>query len=109
MNPVAETTPISITLIVKNCATALRACLVSLRSFIRPCDEIIILDTVSGDDTRSVLQQSDLPPRAQIVLRRAHLCRSDMLVLVKKYLPEQYPRCAEDTRFKRGFLRSFAE
>src|SRR5262245_30544843 len=109
MNPVAETTPISITLIVKNCATALRACLVSLRSFIRPCDEIIILDTGSDDETPGVLVDDKTLHCEKNVLIRTDLNRSDMLALVEKYLPNFHHRCSEDPQFRGGFLRSFAE
>lgn len=103
-----EPTPVSVTLLAKNCFEPLKQCLDSLRPFLRPYDEVIVLDTGSTDNTPSVLTAVNLPCPSRMLIR-TDLCRSDMLDLVKKWLPSHHQKCAEDPQFAGGFLRSFAE
>ena len=83
--------PVSVNLIVKNCAEALDACLGSLRSFVRPGqDEVIIVDTGSTDAGATVAVARRHGAR---VIERPDLCQ-DVRPLVRAWLPEYEPLSA---------------
>lgn len=100
--------PISVTLITKNCAKPLAACLESLRPFFRSGDELIVLDTGSDDNaTQETVTTFKHEGVSVKLLIRNDLCRTDMLDLVKKWLPDKFAKLSEDSQFSGGFLRSF--
>lgn len=104
---------ISVVLIAKNCAKSLDETLESLKPFLRPGagDEIVVVDTgstdvaVPGADPATVETARRHGAR---VFRHPELTKAGMLDLVKKYLPGQFGKCAEDPQFADGFLADFA-
>lgn len=97
--------PVSVCLIVKNCAAPLEECLTSLKPFLRDGDEIVIVDTGSTDDhaTRDVA----LGHGARF-LEHPELNQPGMLDLIKQYTPEYLDQCSKDPQFSDGFLADFA-
>lgn len=96
--------PVSVTMIVKNCAVSLRKTLISLHThFLRGTDELIILDTGSSDTTQAVAREYGAR-----VLTRPDL-RQDMDVLVKEWIPDYYKLYQSEDQFADGCLLDFAE
>ncbi len=99
-----RTIPVSVTMIVKNCAEGLRRCLESLRkNFLRDCDEVVIVDTGSTDSTPKVAEE--LGAR---VIRRPDLCK-DATAKIREWLPEHADKFLKDPQLANGFLFDFAE
>lgn len=107
---------ISVCLIVKNCAAALGECLASLKLFLRPEDEVVVVDTGSNDMPNGIPGQ-DLVHPATVNVAENNGCRvfrhpdlngPGMLDLVKKYLPDEVEKCSKDPQFSDGFLTDFA-
>lgn len=103
-NP-TNTVKVSVVMIVKNCADALRQCLGSVsRNFLREGDEIVVADTGSTDGkTVSVAREF----KARII-DASHL-KKDVRPLLKKWLPEQEAMLSQEPQYADGFLLDFAE
>lgn len=97
--------PISINILTKNCPTSLDECLTSLKPFLLPGDEIIVVDTGSTDLKTIPVAES----HGARVFSHPELNVAGMLDLVKTTLsPEHYEECIKDTQFSDGFLADFA-
>lgn len=90
-NPV----PVSVCIIARDCAPALRRCLKSLKPFTRKCDEILVLDTGSrpGDPTPQVASQFG----ARVEHGPKDLISADLLERAKELFPEDYETLAENS------------
>lgn len=96
--------PVSVVMIVKNCAESARKCLESLkRTFLRPQDEIVVVDTGSTDNTPRILRNMG----ARIISRPD--LRKNMGELVERWLPEWYEKFKSEPQFTEGCLLNFAE
>jgi glycosyltransferase involved in cell wall biosynthesis len=96
--------PVSVNMIVKNCAKQLGECLSSLQNgFLCQDDEIIVVDTGSTDDTIQVAKAFGAK-----VIARPDL-RKDVGALVKEWLPEQYELWGQEGQFDQGCVLDFAE
>lgn len=96
--------PVSVTLIAKNCAAGLRRCLESLRkNFLRDCDEIVVVDTGSTDDTIKVAEEFG----AKVVARPD--LKKDVRPQIQAWLPDFATKFADDPQLADGFLMDFAE
>lgn len=103
ISPDTTGVPISVCMIVKNCADSLDRCLASLRKgFLRKGDEIVCVDTGSTDNTVSVATS-----HKATVIKRPDL-RCDMAGLVDKWLPEQSEKFRGERQFDKGCLLDFA-
>lgn len=98
---------VSIVLIAKNNAKIIPDLFDSLRPFLRATDEVVVVDTGSTDGTQAILEQYSGLCHFQL-LNRPDLNQAGMLDLVKKYLPDEAQKCAEDPQFNDGFLADFA-
>lgn len=79
------TIPVSVNLIVKNCASSLDACLASLDRFVvDPRDEIVVVDTGSTDGGATVMTAQKYGAK---VIERPDL-RKDLREKVRRWLPE---------------------
>jgi glycosyltransferase involved in cell wall biosynthesis len=102
--PTSPMIPVSVTMIVKDCATTLKDTLSSInRNFLRDCDEIVVLDTGSSDDTVSVAQSYGAR-----VIDGSHL-RQPILEYVEKWLPEDKKFLSQNDQLKNGCILDFAE
>lgn len=96
--------PVSVNMIVKNCAADLARCLDSLRGgFLCEGDEIVIVDTGSTDDTVQIAKSFGAK-----VIERPDL-RKDVGALVKKWLPDRQGLWDVADQFKSGCVLDFAE
>ena len=95
--------PVSVSMIVKNCAGSLRECLQSLKdNFLREGDEILLVDTGSTDNTIAVGRSFGAR-----VIERPDL-RKDMGGLVKEWLPKMYDKFGGEKQFDSGCILDFA-
>jgi len=102
--PLDRKVPISINMIVKNCAKQLADCLASLeRGFRCQGDELIVVDTGSTDNTVQVAKSFGAK-----VIERPDL-RKDVGKLVKEWLPEHYELWGKEGQFDKGCVLDFAE
>lgn len=96
--------PISVNMIVKNCARDLSRCLDSLRNgFLAEGDEIVIVDTGSTDDTVQIAKAFGAR-----VIERPDL-RKDVGALVKQWLPDRHGLWETADQFAEGCVLDFAE
>lgn len=96
--------PTSVTIIAKDCAESLRACLESLvANYLRDDDEIIVLDTGSSDNTVEVAREF-----GATVLERPDLTQNESRELCAKWLPDHIEALDAHPQLKNGFLLDFA-
>ena len=97
------TKPISVAMIVKNCAASLKNCLQSLKDkFLQPCDEIVVLDTGSTDDTPAVARALGARVLDGTTLRK------NMAGKVAEWLPEWQEHYGKEKQFDQGCIMDFA-
>lgn len=100
------TVPVSVNLIVKNCAESLDACLRSLKTFILdPRDELIIVDTGSTDKGATVRVARQHGAK---VIERPDLSR-DMSAKVSQWLPGWEYKYKAELQNVGGMMTDFAE
>lgn len=97
--------PVSVVLIVKNCADKLRDCLTSVKPFLLEGDELLIVDTGSTDSGATVQAARDA---GATVHERPELNQPGMIDLVKKWCPEVADQMVKESQFNDGFLADFA-
>lgn len=95
---------ISICILTKNCKTAVKKTLRSLKPFLRIGDEVLVLDTGSDDGTPALCRR--LGAR---VIERPDLARPELMQRAREWCPQEFERCGDDPQFRGGFLASFAE
>jgi glycosyltransferase involved in cell wall biosynthesis len=84
-----ETVPVSVCLIVKDCAEKLKKCLGSLRrNFLRDSDELLVLDTGSQDDTTVLAAKSF---GATVISRKLAV---PLQLYIEKWLPDLKEKAA---------------
>lgn len=95
--------PVSVVMIVKDCAESLRRCLQSVyKNFLRDCDELVVMDTGSSDDTIKVAEEFHAR-----VLQRPDL-RHDIRAYVEKWIPQHLPLLDQDPQIRSGCILDFA-
>lgn len=96
--------PVSVTMIVKDCAETLRKCLDSLRkTFLLPNDELLVVDTGSQDGGLTVKVAKEFGAR---VIERPDF-RKNLRPFIEKWLPELKTRF-EETNLVEGCVLDFA-
>jgi glycosyltransferase involved in cell wall biosynthesis len=96
--------PVSVVMIVKDCADGLARCLQSLREkFVLPCDEILVVDTGSQDGGATIAVARKYLAK---VIERPEL-RVNIKPFVEKWMPEHLSRYAK-TGLCEGTILDFA-
>lgn len=100
-----KTVPVSVVLIVKDCAASLKNTLHSLRTtFLRPGDEVVCVDTGSTDNGATLRTARDF---GATVIERPDLCH-DILPLATAWLPDAVP-IVQKSSLSKGCILDFAE
>jgi glycosyltransferase involved in cell wall biosynthesis len=99
-----EHVPVSVSMIVKNCASSIVACLASLNALLVPGtkDEIVIVDTGSTDNTVQLCR--DFGAR---VIERPDL-RVNVRPMLEAWLPDWQETFEADPQFDGGMILDFA-
>lgn len=101
-----RTRPISVNLIVKNCAHDLATCLDTVRRFMLADDELVILDTGSTDGGKTVRIAKKFGAR---VIERPDLTVPGMVEIAERYLSrETVDQILGTAQLGNGFLSDFA-
>jgi glycosyltransferase involved in cell wall biosynthesis/tetratricopeptide (TPR) repeat protein len=104
-------TPISVCIIMKNCAKQTLNLLKSLRPIlVHPMDEVVIVDTGSTDGTpKKVMTKGVRHVPSLRVIERPDLNSTELVAKLKVWKPALFQKFGGSKTFKKGIIRSFAE